>query len=343
MSQSTNREIHLASRPTGMPKSENFKLVETPMPKTGQGQFLVRNILMSVDPYMRGRMMDRESYIPPYQVGQVLDGGSVGQVVESQHAGFAAGDYVCGFATGGWREYWVSDGTMMQKVDPSLAPLQAYLGVLGLPGLTAYSGFLRIGQPKEGETVFVSAAAGAVGAVVCQIAKRKGCYVAGSVGSDEKAEWLRREAGVDAVVNYKTCGNLEAAVKTAAPHGIDVYFENVGGEHLEVALSLMNRLGRIVACGMISQYNAVEPPPGPRNIILVVAKSLTLQGFIVSNYLDMVPSFFADMGQWIREGKIKWAETIVEGIAKAPKAFLGLFNGANFGKMLVRLGPDRVS
>ena len=343
MSQSTNREIHLASRPTGMPKSENFKLVETPMPKTGQGQFLVRNILMSVDPYMRGRMVDRESYIPPYQVGQVLDGGSVGQVVDSQHAGFAAGDYVCGFATGGWREYWVSDGTMMQKVDPSLAPLPAYLGVLGLPGLTAYSGFLRIGQPKEGETVFVSAAAGAVGAVVCQVAKLKGCYVAGSVGSDEKVEWLRREAGVDAVVNYKTCGNLEAAVKTAAPHGIDVYFENVGGEHLEVALSLMNRLGRIVACGMISQYNAVEPPPGPRNIILVVAKSLTLQGFIVSNYLDRVPSFFADMGQWIREGKIKWSETIVEGIANAPKAFLGLFTGANFGKMLVRLGPDRVS
>ena len=343
MSQSTNREIHLASRPTGMPESENFKLVETPMPKTGQGQFLVRNILMSVDPYMRGRMMDRESYIPPYQVGQVLDGGSVGQVVESQHAGFAVGDYVCGFATGGWREYWVSDGTMMQKVDPSLAPLPAYLGVLGLPGLTAYSGFLRIGQPKEGETVFVSAASGAVGAVVCQIAKRKGCYVAGSVGSDEKAEWLRREAGVDAVLNYKTCGNLEAAVKAAAPQGIDVYFENVGGEHLEVALGLMNRLGRIVACGMISQYNAVEPPPGPRNLILVVAQSLTLQGFIVSNYLDMVPSFFADMGQWIREGKIKWAETIVEGIANAPKAFLGLFTGANFGKMLVRLGPDRVS
>jgi len=343
MSQSTNREIHLASRPTGVPEPENFKLVETPMPKTGQGQFLVRNILMSVDPYMRGRMTDRESYIPPYQVGQVLDGGSVGQVVDSQHAGFAAGDYVCGFATGGWREYWVSDGTMMQKVDPSLAPLPAYLGVLGLPGLTAYVGFLRIGQPKEGETVFVSAAAGAVGAVVCQIAKRKGCYVAGSVGSDEKVEWLRREAGVDAVVNYKTCGNLEAAVKTAAPHGIDVYFENVGGEHLEVALSLMNRLGRIVACGMISQYNAVEPPPGPGNIILVIAKSLTMQGFIVSNYLDMVPSFFADMGQWIREGQIKWAETIVQGIANAPKAFLGLFTGANFGKMLVRLGPDRVS
>jgi hypothetical protein len=342
MSASINREIHLKSRPVGTPTVENFELVETPMPKPTAGQFLVRNVFMSVDPYMRSRMMDRESYIPPFQVGQVLDGGSVGQVVASEHPGFAAGDYVCGFATGGWREYWVSDGTMMQKVDPALAPLQAYLGVLGMPGLTAYSGFLRIGQPKEGETVFVSAAAGAVGSVVCQIAKAKGCYVVGSVGSDEKAEWLKQEAGVDAVVNYKTCGNLGAAVKKAAPKGIDIYFENVGGEHLEVALELMNRLGRIVGCGMISQYNATEPPPGPRNIILVVGKSITMQGFIVSNYIDMVPAFFGDMGQWIRARKIKWEETIVEGIANAPKAFLGLFTGANAGKMLVRLGPDRV-
>ena len=337
-----NREIHLKSRPTGMPTAANFALVETPIPTPAKGQFLVRNIFMSVDPYMRGRMMDRESYVPPFQVGQAMDGGSVGQVVASAHDGFTAGDYVCGFAAGGWREYWLSDGTMMQKVDPTVAPLGAYLGVLGMPGLTAYSGFLRIGQPKPGETVFVSAAAGAVGSLVCQIAKLKGCYVVGSVGSDEKAEWLKREAGVDAVVNYKTCGNLEAAVKQTAPRGIDIYFENVGGEHLDVALSLMNRLGRIVACGMIAQYNAAEPPPGPRNIILVVGKSITMQGFIVTNYLDMVPAFFMEVGQWIREGKIKWEETVVEGIENAPKAFLGLFSGANAGKMLVRLGPDRI-
>lgn len=341
MSATVNREIHLKRRPVGTPTAADFELVETPIPTPAAGQFLVRNVFMSVDPYMRGRMMDRESYIPPFQVGQVMDGGSVGQVMRSEHPGFAAGDYVCGFANGGWREWWLSDGTMMQKVDPALVPLQAYLGVLGMPGLTAYSGLLRIGQPKAGETVFVSAAAGAVGAVVCQIAKAKGCRVVGSVGSDAKAEWLRREAGVDAVVNYKACGDLLAAVKAAAPKGIDVYFENVGGAHLEVALELMNRFGRIVACGMISQYNATEPPPGPRNIIQVVGKSLTMQGFIVSNYLDMVPSFFADMGQWVREGKMKWEETIVEGIAKAPDAFLGLFTGANAGKMLVRLGPDR--
>jgi len=342
MSTPVNREIHLKSRPVGTPTADNFQLVETPMPKPAAGQFLVRNVFMSVDPYMRGRMMDRESYVPPFQVGQAMDGGSVGQVVASEHPGFAAGDYVCGFATGGWREYWLSDGTMMQKVDPNLAPLQAYLGVLGMPGLTAYSGFLRIGQPKEGETVFVSAAAGAVGSVVCQIAKQKGCTVIGSVGSDAKGAWLKREAGVDAVVNYKTCGNLSAAVKKAAPKGIDIYFENVGGEHLEVAIEHMNRLGRIVGCGMISQYNATEPPPGPRNIILIVGKSITMQGFIVSNYIEMVPSFFGDMGQWIRAGTMKWEETIVDGIANAPQAFLGLFTGANAGKMLVRLGPDRV-
>jgi NADPH-dependent curcumin reductase CurA len=336
------REIHLKRRPVGMPTADDFELVEVPMPKLDDGKFLVRNVFMSVDPYMRGRMMDRESYIPPFQVGKVMDGGSVGQVVESKHPGFVAGDYVCGFANGGWREYWVSDGTMMQKVDPSVAPLGAYLGVLGMPGLTAYSGFLRIGQPKEGETVFVSAAAGAVGSVVCQIAKAKGCYVVASAGSDEKLAWLKREAGVDAVVNYKTCGDLGAAVKKAAPKGIDIYFENVGGEHLEVALELMNGFGRIVACGMISQYNATEPPPGPRNIILVVGKSITFQGFIVSNYIDMVPQFFMEMGQWIREGKMKWEETVVEGIEKAPEAFLGLFTGANAGKMLVRLGPDAV-
>ncbi|MCC6849837.1 MAG: NADP-dependent oxidoreductase [Deltaproteobacteria bacterium] len=342
MPATVNREIHLKKRPVGTPTGADFELVETPIPTPEAGQFLVRNVFMSVDPYMRGRMMDRESYIPPFEVGQVMDGGSVGQVMRSEHPGFAAGEYVCGFANGGWREWWLSDGTMMQKLDPALVPLPASLGVLGMPGLTAYAGLLRVGQPKEGETVFVSAAAGAVGSVVCQIAKAKGCRVVGSVGSAAKADWLRREAGVDAVVNYKTCGNLLAAVKAAAPQGIDVYFENVGGTHLEVALELMNRFGRIAACGMISQYNATEPPPGPRNLGLVIGKSLTMQGFIVSNYLDMVPSFFADMGRWVREGTIKWEETIVDGIAQAPEAFLGLFTGANAGKMLVRLGPDRV-
>lgn len=340
MPEAVNREIHLKSRPAGMPSPDNFELVETPLPRPAAGQFLVRNIWMSVDPYMRGRMMDRKSYVPPFQIGQPLDGGSVGRVIESNHPGFAPGDHVCGFATGGWREYWVSDGTMMQKVDPGLAPLQAYLGVLGMPGLTAYAGLLRIGEPKATETVFVSAAAGAVGSVVCQIAKIKGCRVVGSVGSESKAEWLEREAGADGVVRYKACGDLRAAVARECPQGIDVYFDNVGGEHLEVALDLMNNFGRIAACGMISMYNAAEPPPGPRNLVLIVARSIRMQGFIVSNHLDMVPSFYTDMGQWIREGRVKWRETVYEGIENAPRAFLGLFTGENVGKMLVRLGPD---
>ena len=340
MTERVNREIHLKSRPTGMPTAENFELVETPIPQPGPGQFLVRNVFMSVDPYMRGRMLDRESYVPPFQVGQVLDGGSVGRVVESNNDSFAVGDHICGFASGGWREYWVSDGTLVQKIDPGLAPVQAYLGALGMPGLTAYSGFLRIGRPVEGETVFVSAAAGAVGSLVCQIAKIKGCRVVGSVGSDAKAEWLRRQAGVDATVNYKTCGNLEAAVAAACPKGIDVYFENVGGDHLEAAINLMNQHGRIVACGMISMYNAVEPPPGPRNLVLIVGKSIVMQGFIVSEFLDMVPAFYADMAVWIGQGKVVWEETIVDGIENAPDAFLGLFRGRNTGKMLVRLGGE---
>lgn len=336
-----NREIHLQSRPQGMPTADNFKLVETPIPKPGAGQFLVRNLWMSVDPYMRGRMMDRKSYSPPFRLGEPLDGGSVGQVIESNNDAFAVGDYVCSFANGAWREYHLGDGTMvMQKIDPELAPLQSYLGVMGMPGMTAYTSLLRIGAPQAGETVFVSAAAGAVGSVVCQIAKLKGCRVVGSVGSDEKVRWLLDEAGIDAAVNYRTCGKLLEAVGKACPQGVDIYYENVGGEHLEVALELMNKNGRLVMCGMISIYNSVEPPPGPRNLGYVIGKSLKMQGFIVSDFLEMVPQFFADMGGWIRAGKIKSQETIVSGIENAPSAFLGLFKGENLGKMLVRLGPE---
>jgi len=336
------REVHLKNRPTGMPTAASFEIVEKHIPEPGQGQFLIRNVWMSVDPYMRGRMMDRESYVPPFAIGAPLDGGSVGEVVASRHDGFRPGDYVCGFGSGGWRECWVSDGAMMQKVDPKLAPLQAYLGVMGMPGLTAYTSFLRIGEPKPGETVFVSAAAGAVGSVVCQIAKIKGCRVVGSAGGDDKVRWLTEVAGIDAAINYRKAGDLLAAVRRACPDGIDIYYENVGGAHLEVALELMKKHGRLVMCGMISLYNEVEPPPGPRNLIYVIGKSLKMQGFIVTDFLDMVPAFFTDMGRWVAEGKIKWQETVVDGIENAPQAFLGLFTGENAGKMLVRLGPDRL-
>ena len=334
-----NHEIRLKSRSDGMPTPANFELVETPVPTAGAGQVLVRNSYMSVDPYMRGRMVDRVSYSPPFQIGETLTGGAVGQVVASNNPGFKAGDFVSNFS--GWREWFVSSGGDLQKVDPSIVPIQTYLGTFGMPGLTAYAGLLRVGELKEGERVFVSAASGAVGAVVCQIAKNKGCYVVGSAGSDAKCDWLVKEARVDKAINYKTCGDLDSAVRAAFPQGIDVYFENVGGAHLVAALSNMRPNGRIPVCGMIEQYNATSLPPGPGNIIAVIPLRLTIKGFIVSDYGDMMPDFMRDMGAWAKAGKLKWAETIVDGIGNAPKAFIGLFKGDNMGKMLVRVGPDK--
>jgi NADPH-dependent curcumin reductase CurA len=339
MSAEKNHEIRLKRRPVGMPAPGDFELAETAIPACGPGQVLVRNSYMSVDPYMRGRMTDRESYVPPFQIGEVLSGGAVGQVVESNNPAWKKGDYVSNFS--GWREWFVSGGGEFQKVDPTLAPIQAYLGALGMPGLTAYAGLLNVGQLKDGERVFVSAASGAVGAIVCQIAKAKGCYVVGSAGSDEKCDWLLKEGGCDKAINYKTAGRLDAALKAAFPQGIDVYFENVGGEHLDAALINMRMHGRIPVCGMIAQYNATTPPPGPANIVMVIPMRIMIKGFIVSDYGAMAPQFLADMGKWVKEGKMKWRETILDGIAKAPEAFIGLFKGDNFGKALVRLGPDK--
>jgi NADPH-dependent curcumin reductase CurA len=296
---------------------------------------------MSVDPYMRGRMVDRQSYVPPFQIGETLTGGAVGQVVAAgESAPFKVGDHVLSMA--GWREWFVSTGhELLQKIDPipGLA-IQSYLGALGMPGLTAYAGLLRVGALKDGERVFVSAASGAVGAIVCQIARNKGCYVVGSAGSDEKAAYLK-SLGVDQTINYKTCGDLNAAVAAAFPEGIDVYFENVGGAHLEAALNSMRKNGRIPLCGMIDMYNAVEPPPGPRNLAIAIGMDLTLRGFIVSNHYDMLADFNRDMAQWIKDGKMKWRETVVDGVANAPGAFIGLFKGDNLGKMVVRVGPDK--
>ncbi|MEG9861956.1 MAG: NADP-dependent oxidoreductase [Parvularculales bacterium] len=338
MSNIISKEIHLASRPNGMPKLSDFTLAENSLSQPEAGEFLVRNIWMSVDPYMRGRMMDRESYVPPFQIGHVLEGGSIGQVVASSHDDYAVGDYVSGMM--GWREYFISNGDMMSKVDPSIAPIETFLGTLGMPGLTAYAGLLRVGALKDGENVFVSAASGAVGSVVCQIAKAKGCHVAGTAGSDEKCAWLEKEAGIDAAINYKTCGDLDSAIRRASPKGIDVCFENVGGAHLQAALNNMRMRGRIALCGMIDQYNNTAPEPGPNNLILAVGMSLKMEGFIVTNHIDMMSDFHRDMGQWITEGKIKWRQTVDEGIEKAPEAFLKLFTGDNFGKMLVKVGPD---
>lgn len=339
MDNQKNREIRLKSRPVGVPTPENFSLSESAVPTPGPGQVLVRNSYISVDPYMRGRMVDRKSYVPPFQIGEVLQGHAVGQVVASNgNDKLKVGDYVQ--SMNGWREWFVSSGGDLQKFDPAGIAMQSYLGALGMPGMTAYAGLLRVGELKEGERVFVSAASGAVGSIVCQIAKAKGCYVVGSAGSDEKVAYLK-EIGCDRAINYKTCGDLNAAVAAAFPQGIDVYFENVGGAHLEAALNNMRPGGRIPLCGMIDMYNATELPPGPRNLAMAIGLGLTLRGFVVSSHYDMLPDFHSDMAKWAKEGKMKWRETVVDGVDHAPQAFIGLFKGDNFGKMVVRVGPDK--
>lgn len=333
-----SREIRLRRYPMGTPTEGDFELAETPIPELAQGQVLVRNIYMSVDPYMRGRMTNRKRYAPAFQPGEPLTGGCVGQAVVSKDDRFQAGDYVLGGL--GWREYFASSAAQLTKIDPVIAPIQAYLGIVGMPGMTAYVGLLDIGRAEAGETVFGSAASGAVGAIVCQIAKIKGCRVVGSAGTSEKVAWLLEEAGVDAVFNYKEAENLASELAEHCPNGIDVYFDNVGGQHLEAAMQNMNQHGRVVACGMISQYNATEPQPSPRNLFLVIGRRLRIQGFIVSDHNHRRREFIADMRHWIADGSIKWTETIVKGLENAPKAFIGLFKGENFGKMIVKVGPD---
>jgi NADPH-dependent curcumin reductase CurA len=336
VSQILSREIRLKHRPVGVPKEDDFELVTVPLPEPREGEVLVQNIFMSVDPYMRGRMSERESYIPPFPLGKALEGGCVGRIARSVGGRFREGEFVLSML--GWREYYVSDGTGLIGIDPNLAPIQAYLGTLGMPGLTAYVGLLDLGQPQKGDTVLVSAASGAVGAVVCQIAKIKGCRVVGSAGSDAKVAWLLEQAGLDAAFNYKKVSDLAAEI---ARHGggVDIYFDNVGGPHLVAALDQMKPCGRIVLCGMISQYNVTRPPRGPGNLILAIMKRLTLRGFIVTDHLHRQQEFLSDMSRWIAEGKIAWKETIVEGLDSAPRAFLGLFSGDNLGKMLVKLAP----
>ena len=339
MAQIMSREIRLKKRPVGIPSEDDFELGEVEIPDLGKGEVLVKNIYMSVDPYMRGRMNAGKSYVPPFELHKPLEGGCVGQVAGSKNDKFHRGDFILG--TKGWREYYISDGSDLTNIDPAIAPVQTYLGPLGMPGLTAYAGFLDIGKPKEGDIVFVSAASGAVGSIVSQIAKIKGCRVVGSAGSDQKVSWLLETAGIDAAINYKNVGDLTAALGRLCPEGIDIYYENVGGKHLEAALANMKLFGKIVLCGMISIYNdATQREPGPGNLLLAVAKRLTLRGFIVFDHMDRRAQFYSDMSKWIREGRIKSKETIIEGIESAPKALIGLFKGENFGKMLVKVGPD---
>jgi NADPH-dependent curcumin reductase CurA len=320
----------------GLPTEHDFTVVSRPLPPIGAGQVRVRNLYLSVDPYMRGRMSDAKSYTPPYDLNAPMSGGAVGRVEESAHPDFAAGDLV--LSTNGWRDRYVSDGAGLRKVDDAIAPPQAFLGTLGMPGLTAYVGLFDIGQLAPGETVLVSGAAGAVGMVACQIAKAKRCRVIGTAGSDQKAAWLTEKAGVDVVINYKTTPSLRKAVAAAAPDGIDLTFENVGGDHLEAALASAKTHGRLAICGLISQYNATEVGPGIRNVREILTRRLTVRGFIIFDHYHRQPDFVREMAGWIRSGQMKWTETIVDGFERMPAAFLGLFSGDNLGKMVVRVG-----
>jgi len=335
MAATQGREIHLREYPIGVPTPHHFEIVTVPVPDPGPGECLVRNVWMSVDPYMRGRMRAGPNFVPGFDLGKPLEGACIGQVIASNNGPFAVGDYL--LAEKGWREYWLTSGDVGTKIDPSLAPVEAYLGPLGMPGMTAYVGLLRIGLIQPGETVYISGAAGAVGSVACQIAKLKGCRVIASAGSDEKVAWLKEEAGVDHAFNYRKVSNLNDELRTSCPQGINVYFDNVGGEQLDAALRNMAMFGRVVACGMISLYNAESPPPGPPSIFRVVTARLRIEGFIVFDHEDMRPAFLADMSKWLRGGQIRSKQTVYDGLENAPKAFLGLFKGENFGKMLVKL------
>ena len=331
MSNLVSRQIRLKNRIVGMPKESDFELVEVPLPEPASGEVLVQNIYTSVDPYMRGGMRSAEP-------GQSLEGGCAGRIVQSNSDQFKVGDYVTGPL--GWRDHYIAAARSLTAADITIAPLQSFLGAVGMPGRTAYFGFLEIGQPKAGETVFVSAAAGAVGSIVCQIAKIKGCRVVASAGSDQKVTWLLEKAGVDAAFNYKQVDDLEAELRKHCPDGLDIYFENVGGRHLQAALAVMNMHGRIPLCGMISQYNDIEPTPGPTNLSTAIGKRIKLQGFIVTDFTERNPEFYDDMRQWIAEDKIQWEETIVEGLENAPKAFIALFTGEKLGKIIVKVGSE---
>lgn len=330
----TSREIRLRSRPVGMADADVFELATVNTPDPADGEVQVRNLYMAVDPAMRGRMSDAKSYVPPFELGKALEGPAIGEVVASRSPDFAPGDIV--FSRLGWRELFNAPAADLKKRDRNLPP-QAYLGFAGSTGLTAYTGLFRIAGLKGGETVFISAASGGVGSVACQIAQLKGCRVIGSAGGPRKTAFLRHELKLDAVIDYKAEPNLTKALAAAAPEGIDIYFDNVGGDHLHAALAVANPFARFALCGMISAYNAAEPPTAPRNLVLAVTKSLRLEGYIVLNHQDLEPQFLKDVTAWHAEGRLKQAETILDGLEQAPDAFLGLFRGENLGRMMVRL------
>jgi NADPH-dependent curcumin reductase CurA len=335
----TNKQITLAARPLGLPKDTDFNLVETPVPALGANEFLVQVIYLSVDPYMRGRMNDVKSYAPPVQLGEVMVGGAVGKIVHSNNANFPVGDIVEGQF--GWQQYALSDGKGVRKIDPTRAPISTAVGVLGMPGLTAYFGLLDICQPQAGETLVVSGAAGAVGSFVGQIGKIKGCRVVGIAGTDDKVDYLVNELGFDAAFNYKTTDNYVAKLKELCPNGIDCYFDNVGGAITDAVFILMNQRARISICGQISQYNLEKPEMGPRMLLsMLLVKQARAEGFLVFQFAERYEEGLRQMAEWIKDGKLKYTETIEAGIENAPRAFISMLQGKNTGKQLVKISEE---
>jgi NADPH-dependent curcumin reductase CurA len=329
----TAHEVHLAARPKGWPSADTFRHVTVDLPALQDGDVLVRNRFISVDPYMRGRMNDVKSYVPPFQLGRPLDGGAIGEVVESRSSALRPGDLV--HSMRGWRDAFVAQASELRKIDDAVEPVSVYLGVLGMTGLTAWVG-LNLVNVQAGDRVFISGAAGAVGSVAGQLAKHRGCVVIGSAGSDDKVRTLREEFGFDAAFNYKA-GNVRDLLANAAPDGIDVYFDNVGGDHLEAAIACLRDHGRIAACGAISRYNEESAVPGPRNMFLFVTRRLTMRGFIVLDHARDMKAFATEVTPLVRSGELRVRETIVDGLAQAPQAFLDMLRGANTGKMIVKI------
>ena len=338
MAESLNRRIVLARRPQGEPSSEDFRLESTPVPEAGPGQVLLRTRYLSLDPYMRGRMSDAPSYVPPVALGAVMAGQTVSEVVASQVPGFALGDLVV--ANSGWQEYGLSDGRDLVRIDPGLQPPSYALGVLGMPGLTAYVGLLDIGQPRAGETVVVAAATGAVGAVVGQLARIRGCRVVGIAGGADKCRYAQETLGFDACLDHRA-PELAQRLAGACPEGIDVYFENVGGAVLSAVVPLLNVHARVPLCGLISWYNLEKLPPGPDRtpqlLLAVLRRRVRVQGFIIFDHQHRMRAFRTDMSAWLQQGLVKYREQVLEGLENAPRGLMGLLHGENFGKLVVRL------
>lgn len=333
-----NRQIVLASRPQGEPTVDNFRLIETGLPAIASGQVLLQTLYLSLDPYMRSRMSAVKSYAKAVEIGGVMEGGAVSRVLQSLHPAFAPGEIVQGRT--GWQSHALSDGTNLQKVDPNLAPISTAVGILGMPGMTAYTGLLNIGQPKAGETLVVAAATGPVGSLVGQIAKLKGCRVVGIAGGADKVRYIRDELGFDVALDHKA-PDFAAQLAAACPQGIDIYFENVGGHVWEAVFPLLNDFARVPVCGLIAHYNEEGPRPGPDRLPLtmraILSKRLNLRGFIVGDFAAQAGDFRRDVSNWLREGKIQYREDVVDGLENAPSAFIGLLKGRNFGKLLVKI------